>query len=57
MSQRDLAERVETSASAICRLEDGDYEGHAVSLLKRVAAALDRRVEVRFVKAKKLRSA
>jgi len=53
LSQRDLAERVGTSASAICRLEDGDYEGHSLSLLKRVAAALDRRVEVRFVRAGK----
>jgi ribosome-binding protein aMBF1 (putative translation factor) len=53
LSQRDLAERVGTSASAICRLEDGDYEGHSLSLLKRVAAALDKRVEIRFVRAVK----
>jgi len=57
LSQRDLAERVGTSASAICRLEDGDYQGHSLSLLKRVAAALDRRVEVRFVRARGRRSA
>lgn len=57
LSQRELAGRVGTSASAICRLEDGDYEGHSLSLLKRIAAALDRRVEVRFVTAKRLRSA
>ena len=55
LSQRELAARVGTSASAICRLEDGDYEGHSLSLLKRIAAALDRRVEVRFVPAKKRR--
>jgi len=57
LSQRELAARVGTSASAICRLEDGDYEGHSLSLLKRIAAALDRRVEIRFVPAKRLRSA
>ena len=57
LSQRELAERVGTSASAICRLEDGDYEGHSLSLLKRIAEALDRRVEVRFVRAKRRRSA
>ena len=56
LSQRELAERVGTSASAICRLEDGDYEGHSLSLLKRIAEALDRRVEVRFVRAKRRRS-
>ncbi len=57
LSQRELAGRVGTSASAICRLEDGDYEGHSLSLLKRIAAALDKRVEIRFVGAKGRRSA
>jgi DNA-binding XRE family transcriptional regulator len=57
LSQRELAKRVGTSASAICRLEDGDYEGHSLSLLKRIADALERRVEIRFVRTKKLRSA
>jgi len=49
LSQRELAERVGTSASAICRLEDADYEGHSLSILKRIAEALDRRVEIRFL--------
>jgi DNA-binding XRE family transcriptional regulator len=57
LSQRDLAGRVGTSASAICRLEDGDYEGHSLSLLKRIAAALNKRVEIRFVEVKRRRSA
>jgi len=49
LSQRDLAKRVGTSASAICRLEDADYEGHSLYMLKRIAQALDQRVEIRFV--------
>jgi transcriptional regulator with XRE-family HTH domain len=49
LSQRELAARVGTSASAICRLEDADYEGHSLSLLKRIAAALGTRIEIRFV--------
>ncbi len=49
LSQRELAERVGTSASAICRLEDADYEGHSLSVLKRIAGALDKRVEIRFL--------
>ena len=57
LSQRELAERVGTSASAICRLEDADYEGHSLSLLKRIAEGLDKRVEIRFVPAKRLRTA
>jgi transcriptional regulator with XRE-family HTH domain len=48
LSQRQLANRVGTSASAICRLEDADYEGRSLSVLKRIAEALDKRVEIRF---------
>ncbi len=43
LSQRELAKRVGTSASAICRLEDADCEGHSLLLLKRIADALDRK--------------
>jgi DNA-binding XRE family transcriptional regulator len=49
LSQRELARRVGTSASAICRLEDADYEGHSLFMLKRIAEALNKRVEIRFV--------
>ena len=49
LSQRALAKLVGTSASAICRLEDADYEGHSLAMLNRIAGALDRRVEIRFV--------
>ena len=49
LSQRELAKMIGTSASAICRLEDADYEGHSLAMLNRIAAALDRRVEIRFV--------
>lgn len=49
LSQRQLAKLVKTTASVICRLEDSDYEGHSLAMLNRIAAALDRRVEIRFV--------
>jgi predicted transcriptional regulator len=48
---------VGTSKSAICRLEDADYEGHSLSMLKRIAEALDKRVEIRFLPAKRLHTA
>src|SRR5260370_39251095 len=48
LSQRQLAKLVGTTASVICRLEDADYEGHSLSMLRRIAAALNRRVEIRF---------
>jgi transcriptional regulator with XRE-family HTH domain len=49
LSQRQLARRIGTSASAICRLEDADYQGRSLSVLKRIADALDQRVEIHFL--------
>jgi ribosome-binding protein aMBF1 (putative translation factor) len=49
LSQRELAGLVGTSTSVICRLEDDDYEGHSLSMLRRIAKALNRRLEVRFL--------
>jgi DNA-binding XRE family transcriptional regulator len=49
LTQRQLAKLVGTTASVICRLEDADYEGHSLAMLRRIAAALDRRVEIRFL--------
>jgi ribosome-binding protein aMBF1 (putative translation factor) len=51
LSQRQLAAKVGTTASVICRLEDSDYEGHSLSMLKRIARALDRQVKIIFVPA------
>jgi ribosome-binding protein aMBF1 (putative translation factor) len=53
LTQRQLAEKVGTTASVICRLEDADYEGHSLAMLRRVAAALGKRVQIRFVPAGK----
>ena len=49
MTQKRLAELVGTTTSVICRQEDSEYEGHSLMLLKRIAAALNRKVEIRFV--------
>ena len=49
LTQRQLAKLVGTTASVICRLESADYEGHSLAMLNRVAAALNQRVEIRFV--------
>jgi len=49
LSQRQLAKLVGTTASVICLLEDADYQGHSMSMLRRIAAALHRRVEIRFI--------
>lgn len=49
LTQRQLAKLVGTTASVICLLEDAEYEGHSLSMLRRIAAALDRKVEIRFI--------
>ena len=49
LSQAELARRVGTTQSVISRLEDADYEGHSLAMLNRIAAAVERRVEIRFV--------
>jgi ribosome-binding protein aMBF1 (putative translation factor) len=40
-TQQQLAKRIGTQASAISRIEDADYDRHSISLLERVAKALD----------------
>jgi DNA-binding XRE family transcriptional regulator len=49
LTQRELAKLVGTSTSVISRLEDDDYEGHSLTMLRRIAKALNRRLEVRFL--------
>ncbi len=49
LTQRALAKRVGTTASVICQLEDADYQGHSLSMLKRIAAALNKEVKISFV--------
>ena len=53
LTQAQLARLIGTTASVICRLEDADYEGHSLAMLRRVAAALSRRVSIRFVPVRK----
>jgi ribosome-binding protein aMBF1 (putative translation factor) len=48
LTQRQLAELVGTKQSVIARLEDADYEGHSLSMLKRVADAVGKRLEIRL---------
>jgi transcriptional regulator with XRE-family HTH domain len=51
LTQQELATRVGTKASVICRLEDADYTGHSLTMLQRIAAALGQKVQVNFVPA------
>ena len=49
LTQTQLAKLISTTASVICRLEDADYEGHSLAMLRRIGSALNQRVEIRFV--------
>ena len=53
LTQQQLAKLVGTTTSVICRLEDADYQGHSLAMLRRIADALNKRVELRFVDAKR----
>ncbi len=52
LTQQQLAKLVGTTTSVISRLEDADYEGHSLAMLRRIASALNKRVELRFVNAR-----
>lgn len=49
LTQAALAKLAKTSPSVVARLEDADGGELSVSVLKRIAAALRRRLEVRFL--------
>ena len=57
LTQAQLAQRIGTSRTVISRLEDADYEGHSLAMLSRIAAALDQRMEIRFVPSKRATAA
>lgn len=51
LTQSEFAKKIGTATSVVCRLESADYQGYSLSTLKKVAAALHRKVEIRFVPA------
>ncbi len=57
LSQAELARKVGTTQSVISRLEDADYDGHSLAMLRRIASALEKRIEIRFVPSPKLQHA
>ena len=48
LSQKDLARRLGTSQQQVSRLESPSYEGHSLSMLRRVAGAMNAEVRVQF---------
>ncbi len=48
MTQTQLAKLVGTSQPSIARLEDADYQGHSLTMLQRIAKALNKRLDISF---------
>ncbi len=46
LTQGQLAELVGTTQSVISRLEDSDYEGHSLSMLNRIAEAMNKKLSI-----------
>ena len=49
LSQSELAALIGSKQPVIARLEDADYEGHSLTMLQRIAIALEQRIELRFI--------
>lgn len=49
LTQAELADLAGTTQLVIARLEDADYEGHSLRMLRRIARALNRELEIRLV--------
>ena len=48
LTQRQLARKVETTVSVICRMEQANYDG-SLAMLRRITGALNKRLELRAV--------
>ena len=49
ITQKELADLIGTTQSVISRLEDADYNGHSLSMLSRIAKALNKRLTVQML--------
>ena len=57
ITQEQLAELIGSKQTVISRLESANYQGHSLSMLQRIANALGKRLEIRFVEAEVRQSA
>ena len=48
LTQQQLGDLVGTTQPVIARLENADYRGHSLSMLQRIAGALDQKLEINF---------
>jgi predicted transcriptional regulator len=53
LSQKQLADRLGTTQSAIARMENRAYTGYSLRMLRRIAHALGHQVQIEFVPARR----
>src|SRR5713101_1759542 len=46
LTQKQLADKIGTTQSVVSRLEDAEYEGHSLSMLNRIAHALNQKIKL-----------
>ncbi len=51
LTQKELARLIGSDQSVVSRLEDANYSGHSLTMLRRIASALGKRLDIRFVDA------
>jgi ribosome-binding protein aMBF1 (putative translation factor) len=56
LTQKELADKIGSQQPVIARLEDADYRGHSLTMLKRIAKVLGKRVQIRLVPDQKKRT-
>ena len=49
LTQAQLASKIGSKQPVISQLEDANYDGHSLSMLRRIADVLGKRLEIRFV--------
>ena len=51
LTQAQRAKLIDSNQAVISRLEDAEYEGHSLTMLRRIPHALGKKIEIRFVDA------
>ncbi len=49
LTQTQLAELIDTKQPVIARLEDADYDGHSLTMLRRISEVLHMKLSIDFV--------
>lgn len=48
LTQKELAEKIHTSQTAVARLESGDYDGYSLRTLEKIAMVTRTHLDIKF---------